>query len=197
MESKFVFGLGLFFIILSLVAGCKWVARERTVQRETSNVRTERGEADFVRAAIHSNVAEIKFAELALAKSADPALRKIATMLSADHKETLERLLQIAEHKNISLPDLGKISIEDRASLLPRTGLAFDKSWCAEMIGKHEMNFQVLELVWEKTEDDEVREIVSAALPHLINHLESLVDYQEQFARQHEAVVAFADVTKN
>jgi len=194
MESKFVFGLGLFFIIVSFVAGGKWASRERTAQPETNNVRTERGEADFVRAAIHSNVAEIKFAELALAKSADPALRKIATKLKADHKETLERLLQIAEHKNISLPDVGKISIDDRASRLPRAGVAFDKSWCAEMIGKHEMNFQVLELVWEKTEDEEVREIVSAALPHLINHLESLVDYQEQFGRRHEEVVAIADL---
>jgi putative membrane protein len=197
MESKLVFGLGLFLIVVSLVAGCKWVARERTALRETGKVRMERGEADFVRAAIHSNVAEIKFAELALAKSADPALRKIATMLRADHTESLERLLQIAENKNISLPDLGKISIEDRASHLPRTGLAFDKGWCAEMIGKHEMNFQLLELVWEKTEDEDVREIVNAAIPHLINHLESLVDYQEQFGRRHDEVVAIAGVTEN
>ncbi|HWA32633.1 MAG TPA: DUF4142 domain-containing protein [Cyclobacteriaceae bacterium] len=197
MESKIVFGLGLFVVIVSLVAGCRWVARDRTARPETKILTAGRGEADFVRASIHSNIAEIKFAELALTKSADPALRKIATMLRADHRETLDNLLEIAKHKNISLPDLEKISIEDIASRLPHTGADFDKSWCAEMIGKHEMNFQVLELVWERTQDEEVREIVNAALPHLIAHLESLVDYQEHYGRRHRDVLSIAEASGN
>jgi len=192
MGSKFVFGIGLFLVVVSLVASCNW-ARQKIGQAETNDIGGRSGDADFVRAAVESNTAEIQLAELALTKSADPNLRDIADLLRNDHEQSLQSVLAIARDRKIDVPDLKKVSTDDGLSALSNSGPDFDKRWCAEMIGKHEMTFQILESVWEKTDDDEVRNLVNAALPHLVAHLEALVDYQEHYGLRHPEAVAVSE----
>jgi len=189
MESRFVFGAGLFLVVVSLVAGCNW-ARHKVGHAESNDLRVGSGDEDFVRAAVHSNVAEIKLAELALTKSTDPRLREIASVLRHDHQKSLQSLLIIANSRKMAVPDLKKIPTEHKISYLASLGADFDKIWCAEMIGKHESNFQILESVWESTDNDDIRAMINAALPHLVAHLESLVDYQEHYGSQRPDAVA-------
>jgi putative membrane protein len=185
MGSKFVSGLGLFIVILSLVAGCNWAVKEQVSLDPKRNFGpTETRDTEFVRVALASNAAEIRFAQLALIKSADPKLKEIAEGLLRDHETILASLMEIAKDRKISLENTDP-NQQSRIAVLAGSGFNFDKMWCAEMIGGHEMNFQILESVWETTDDDKIRDVVSASIPHLISHLEQLVDYQEKYGTSH------------
>jgi putative membrane protein len=180
MGSKLAFSLGLFLILTSLVAGYRWANRPKKInQAITSQKSAVDIDADFIRIAVASNKNEIRLAELALAKSSDIKLRQIASMVVKDHNEMLQAAIATARAKKISLVPMQKDPVEMRGLVLAGSGQEFDKKWCAEMIGNHEVNFQMLEAVWENSEDDQIKDLVSASLPHLISHLESLVEYQE------------------
>jgi putative membrane protein len=98
-----------------------------------------------VRAAV-TNMAEIELGQLALEKSADPAIRRYATQLIKDHQAAQARLKSIAATAKIALP--GAVDDEHRMhkeKLAELVGADFDKQYVALMQKGHEQAQKLLE----------------------------------------------------
>ena len=132
-------------------------------------------DADFVANTVAANYGEIKFAQLANKRSANPEVKRVASMLVEEHTKTLNELKTLAQAKTISVP----VEEDDEAKrkterFSDEAGKDFDKKWCKEMIDRHEESINNFEKRMEKTEDPELKSWISNTLPHLRMHLEKL-----------------------
>ncbi|MBK5279606.1 MAG: DUF4142 domain-containing protein, partial [Bacteroidia bacterium] len=68
------------------------------------NDKDDEKDADFIVNAVAANLSEINLAQLALTKSTDSEVKKIAGMLEADHTKVLNNLTGYAATNGISTP---------------------------------------------------------------------------------------------
>ena len=174
------------FTLISLVAmlSCNETRREK---EEDSNEAAEEAnddkfkdndmenDADFVAEVVAKNYAEIRLAQLASQRSANPEVKSIAKMLEADHTKVLNELKSLAKQKAISIPveeqDKDKRQIDN---FYDESGKDFDKKWTKELIDRHETSINKFEKRYEKTEDADLKSFTDKTLPHLRMHLEKL-----------------------
>jgi putative membrane protein len=138
-------------------------------------------DADFIAEAVASNYAEIKLAQLAAQRSSNAEVKSIAKMLEADHTKTLNELKAFAQTKAITVPveekDDAKRTLEN---LREEDAKDFDKKWIDEMEDKHEKSINKFENRLDKTEDAELKALVSKTIPHLKMHLEKIKACEEK-----------------
>lgn len=130
-------------------------------------------DADFVANTVAANYGEIKFAQLATQRSANPEVKKMAAMLITDHTKALNELKTLAQAKAISIP----VEEDDEAKrkterFSDEAGKDFDKKWSKEMIDRHEETINKFEKRMDKTEDAELKALISNMLPTLRMHLD-------------------------
>lgn len=181
----------LSFFLLSSILTCFFECRPKVREDDRrNNVKQDsdkffgkglsEGDADFIANAVAANYSEIKFARLALTKSSNPQVKRIATLLEKDHSKVLAGLIWFAHKRGIVIPAEeshdAKIKI---ISLNDRYYTEFDRRWCLELLDKHEMTVKQFEYMWEKTEDIELREWITSSLPGMMAHLEHLMEYQD------------------
>jgi len=130
--------------------------------------------------AISANQAEINLAQLALNKSTDGEVKKIATMLEADHAKVLQSLQGYAAVKGISTPTSEtEDATKDRNDLAEEDGNDFDKKWCEKLEVSHNKSIRKFESRMNKTEDIALKDLIANALPSLKSHLEMLEQHHE------------------
>jgi putative membrane protein len=132
-------------------------------------------DADFVANTVAANYGEIKFAQLATQRTANPEVKQIATKLIADHTKTLNDLKTFAQAKAISVP----VEADDEAQrkierFSDEAGKDFDKKWCKEMMDRHEESVNKFEKRADKTEDAELKSLINNTLPTLKSHHDQL-----------------------
>ena len=132
-------------------------------------------DAEFVSNTVAANYGEIKFAKLAVDKSSNPEVKKIANMLVMDHTKTLGELKTLAQNKAISIP------VEEDDSMRKKTenfsdeaGKDFDKKWCKEMVDAHEDLINKFEKRADDTKDADLKSWINKTLPALKSHLQQL-----------------------
>ncbi len=149
------------------------IAKEKN--EEVFDDKDEENDADFIVNTISSSFAEIKLAQLALNKSNDVLVTNTATMLETDHTKLLQELQAYAAKKSITVPTTETDeAVKDRSDLAQEDPKDFDKKWCEKLEGSHKKSIRKFESRMTKTEDVELRNLISAALPSLRNHLEML-----------------------
>ena len=180
------------FTVLSLVAliGCNEGRREnddaatddkdsKEVAEEANDEKFEdndtENDADFVANTVAANYGEIKFAQLAVDRSSNAEVKRIATMLVADHTKVLGELKTLASTKGITVP----VEEDDEAKrkterFSDEAGKDFDKKWCREMIDRHEESIRKFEKRSEKSEDTELKNWINKTVPSLKHHKEEL-----------------------
>jgi putative membrane protein len=142
--------------------------------------RDEEKDADFVVNAISATIAEINLAQLALTKSADSEVKKIATMLEADHTQVLQSLQGYAATKGISTPtSQTEDAAKETNDLAEESGNDFDKKWCKKLEANHTESIRKFESRMNKTEDIALKDLIANALPSLKSHLEMLEQHHE------------------
>ncbi len=99
----------------------------------------------FVADQLEGNLAEVKFAQLALQNSQDQNIRNYAQKMINDHNAAYQSLAPIAQRHNIDATaglTTHQQSMYDRLSKL--TGLAFDVTYTNDMLSMHEMTLKEL-----------------------------------------------------
>lgn len=149
------------------------IAKEQN--EEVFDDKDDENDADFVVNSIASNFAEIKLAQLAVTKSTDAMVTNAAKMLETDHTKVLQDLQTYAAAKGIAAPtaetDEAMKDINDLSQEDPKD---FDKKWCDKLEGIHKKNIRKFESRMDKTEDVELKNLISATLPGLRSHLDML-----------------------
>lgn len=144
--------------------------------------RDDEKDADFIVNTIAANYGEVKMAQLALTRSTDTGVKKMATMLENDHNKIIKDLKGYAAKNGITIPleetdeqkkDITKLAEESDAT-------KFNEKWCDMVEGKHEKTINKFESRLNKTEDLELKNWITATLPALRNHQVMLKNYEER-----------------
>jgi putative membrane protein len=132
-------------------------------------------DADFVANTVAANYGEIKFAQLAVDRSSNAEVKRIANMLVKDHTKVLGELKTFAQTKGITIP----VEEDDEARrktdrFSDEAGKDFDKKWCKELIDRHEESINKFEKRADKSEDAELKNWINKTIPALKHHRDEL-----------------------
>lgn len=159
------------WIYAILIASLGWVAcddDDNPLDKPNLNETDE----TFVEVAARSNMAEIKFGELATTKASDSIVRVYAQRMVDDHNAAQNELKDLADdYGGIEWPnDLNEGHDEIREDLNNAEGYAFDTLYMATQIRMHEDAINRFQTATTNATDMRVKAYASKHLPTLQEH---------------------------
>ena len=137
-------------------------------------------EEGFVKEQLADGDAEVALGRLAQERATSPQVKDFAKMMVADHQKAGEDLKQIASKHNIAPdPDKHDDHNDVRERLTKLTGAEFDREYMQAMVDDHQKAVNDVEGKAENSDNPEVRQWASKALPTLRQHLERAKQIQE------------------
>lgn len=146
---------------------------------------TKDTDSDFVVKAALTNNAELKVLQAGLERGTDKELKSHAKMMMADHKAMGAKVKDYASKKGYVLPQgddgksddvLGKLNNNSK-------GKDWDKAWAEHMVSAHEDAVSMFENEEKNAKDNELKNIVSGALPTLRSHLDMMKALKDKLSR--------------
>jgi len=138
-----------------------------------SNTANSNSDQSFLQDAIKGNRAEVTLGKMVAAKTKDPNVKQFAQMMVKDHTVALSQLQQLAQQKNITVPE----GIPDDAQQLQTklqsvTGKQFDKDYMDAMVQDHQKDVQDFKDASQDAKDPDVKQIAAKLTPTLEHHLQ-------------------------
>jgi putative membrane protein len=148
------------------------VAEERNEERFSNNDDLE-DDSEFVVEAASGSMMEVELGKLAVERANSPQVKNFAQKMVNDHSKANERLKNLAQKKNIAipnnLPNDHQKKIED---LRGKSGAEFDKEYMDLMVDDHKDDVDKFEKAADDLNDNELRAWASETLPTLRQHRE-------------------------
>lgn len=128
--------------------------------------------AAYVSQQFQEGLLEIQLAQLAQDRAADDDTRKLAQRLLNQHTVLNDRITQLAQQKNISLPTtLTAEQQQELNNLSSLSGQQFDQAYLQSAINAHETAIASSLQQADQGTDPDVRSLASASAPLLKTHL--------------------------
>ena len=130
-------------------------------------------EADFLKTAAASNLAEIEMAKLALKKSDDPKIKEFAEQMVKDHGEANKNLEALDKRSNI--PFNPEISKEDKITygkLEELKGEEFNEAYVKNAVSDHKKDSSDYKSGMNKVADRDVLDYIKKFDPIIEQHLQ-------------------------
>lgn len=143
----------------------------------------------FITNQLESNYAEIKMARMAIDRSRNNELKRIARSIENDHNNVIKELKTLAGNSNIrsdSLPTMeGKMGRQHMDMLQNSGGEDFDKMWVQQMHSMHEQKIQMFEQMQNNDQitDSNVKSWITKTLPTLRKHRDDLSRFMNRSPR--------------
>ncbi|ARS37184.1 DUF4142 domain-containing protein [Pontibacter actiniarum] len=129
--------------------------------------------SDFMTKAASSNMLEIQSGQLAQEKGQMQEVKDFGQMMVTEHQKASEQMKQLAQQKNIVLPDsMSQEHMDKLQNLRDKTGNEFDQAYMDLMVSSHENTVSLFEDAANNIEDQEVKSFADATLPTLRQHLD-------------------------
>lgn len=141
------------------------VAEEKNKEKFTTKEANQN--ATFVTDVVALSLAEVRLSDLALLKSRDEEVKRIASHIKNDHAMLLADLTTYAAEHVITVPLTESENVRKRILKLENETEQFNKKWCDEVLTLHKESIESLENVKEKVSDPELREWITLTLPKL------------------------------
>ena len=124
---------------------------------------------EFVARAARSNLAEIEAAQLALARSGNPAVRSFAQQMVEERQKSNERLRAIAEARKVQMPtDTDLIKKVALKGLQDKSGAPFDAAYVAQIQKDHDRSIALFKAAVASSKiDAQVKAVAAETLPTL------------------------------
>jgi putative membrane protein len=127
---------------------------------------------DFINNAAKGNRAEVQLGQMVAAKTKDPNVKQFAQMMVKDHTDAMNKLQQVAQSKNITLPDGIPDDAQDLQSKLSNdTGKQLDKDYMDGMVQDHQKDVQEFQQATQQLKDPDIKNWATTTLPTLQKHL--------------------------
>jgi putative membrane protein len=146
------------------------LAEEKNKEKFTT--REAKQDAKFVTDAVASSLAEVRLAELALSKSRDEEVKRIALHIKNDHAMLLADLTAYSAEHVITVPLTESEDARKRILKLENETDQFNIKWCDEVLGLHKESIESLEKENEKVSDPELQKWITSTLPRLRKNLD-------------------------
>jgi putative membrane protein len=128
---------------------------------------------DFIANAAKGNRAEVTLGKMVASKTKDPSVRQFAQQMVKDHGAALNELTQLAQSKNITLPEgLPDDATALQSKLSSATGKALDKDYMDGMVDDHKKDVSEFQDASQNAKDPDVKQWATKTLPTLQAHLE-------------------------
>ena len=127
----------------------------------------------FVDEAAGGGMAEVRFSQLAVEKSTNPAVKEFAQSMVADHTKANDELKALATAKSVPVPgELPKVAQRKYDDLSKVASAKFDKEYMATMLDDHKKTVRLFEKEAKSGDDAELKAWADKTLPTLKHHLE-------------------------
>jgi len=131
----------------------------------------------FMTTAAQANLAEVEAGRLAAEKSNNSDVKKFAQMMVDDHSQANQQLTDLAQKKNIALPnEPDDAHKKDAGRLSDLKGAEFDRSYMTMMVQDHVKAVALFEATAKAAKDSEVRAFAEKTVPVLKHHLDMARD---------------------
>jgi putative membrane protein len=134
----------------------------------------------FAAKAAAGGLAEVKLGQLAADKASSDDVKKFGQMMVDDHSKANDQLKDIAQQKNITLPE--KLNSEDQKvfdRLSKLSGAEFDRAYIKDMVSDHQKDVREFKHAASSLSDPELKEFASSTLPTLEKHLQDARQVQQ------------------
>lgn len=129
--------------------------------------------SDFMTKAASSNMLEVQAGQLAQQKGLMQEVKSYGQMMVTDHQKAGDQMKQLAQQKNIVLPDsMSQEHMEQLEELRNANGAEFDNQYIDLMVSSHENTVSLFEDASNDIEDQEVKSFATTMLPALRQHLD-------------------------
>lgn len=128
-------------------------------------------DVEFVDKAQKAGKSEVQAGQVAVRRSANPAVKRFAQQMVSDHSKTNEALRRLGAKKGVSVPNDAAVD-PDIEALKRKTGREFDVAYMA-LAGPdaHERAVTLFQSEAEKGRDPDLRAFAQQTLPTLRHHL--------------------------
>ncbi len=156
----------------------------KEVAEETNDKKFESNDAEkdaqFIVDATSASYNEVAIADVALAKSANAEVKKLAQQLKTDHSAVITQLNGVAATKNVTVPtgatEDGNESVKNLTENKPEN---FDKNWLEKVEDMHESSIKKYEEASEDANDSTLKNWASSTLVKIRSHLDMINKMQE------------------
>ncbi len=133
------------------------------------------GDLAFMNDAAPGGMAEVALGRLALKQAASPEVKQFAEQVIADHSKAGEELKQLAQQKQVMLPQAVNPTHQEAMDKLSRlSGATFDRAYVKAMVENHMKDVTAFESVAKGAVDADVKAFAVKTLPTLRVHLEEI-----------------------
>ena len=139
----------------------------------SSSSTSANADQDFIANAAKGNRAEVTLGKMVESKTKDPSVRQFAQQMVKDHTTALNELTQLAQSKNITLPEgLPDDATALQSKLNSATGKALDKDYMDSMVDDHKKDVSEFQDASQNAKDPDVKQWAAKTLPTLQAHLQ-------------------------
>lgn len=161
---------------LSLGLVCTTFAQSATKAPLVANA----ADSTFMTRAAADGMAEVQMGQMALDKSSDAELKKLAQRIVDDHTKANDNLRTLAQAKQVTLPSAPAADAQKAADDMKKMdGKAFDQAWTDSMVKNHQKAVALFTAENKQTQDADLRKFTGGTLPTLQAHLETARMVQE------------------
>jgi putative membrane protein len=130
-------------------------------------------DSTFMKHATADGLAEIQMGKLALQKSSNEDVKKLASRIVADHTTANADLKTVAQAHQVSLPAAPSEEAQHMATTLQaQDGAAFDSAWANAMVQDHQKAVASFSTEAGDADAADVKAFAKRTLPTLEAHLE-------------------------
>jgi putative membrane protein len=139
----------------------------------SSSSTSANADQDFIANAAKGNRAEVTLGKMVASKTKDPSVRQFAQQMVKDHTTALNELTQLAQSKNITLPEgLPDDATALQSKLSSASGKALDKDYMDSMVDDHKKDVSEFQDASQNAKDPDVKQWAAKTLPTLQAHLQ-------------------------
>ncbi|MHA6249454.1 DUF4142 domain-containing protein [Pontibacter sp. CAU 1760] len=129
--------------------------------------------SDFMTTAASGGMMEVELGNLAQQKAQRKEVKDFGQMMVTDHTKANSKLKELAQQKNIVLPDsMSQKHMEHVKNLREKSGAEFDKAYMDLMVSDHEEDVELFQDAAENLEDADVKSFAATTVATLQQHLE-------------------------
>jgi putative membrane protein len=141
-------------------------------------------DSDFMRHAAADGMAEVRMGQMALQKSSNGEVKKLARRIVTDHTRANTELKKLADAEHVSLPaGPDEETQQNAATIGALDAAAFDRAWTAAMVGDHQKAVELFTTEAGSGSDPATQAFAKKTLPTLKTHLELAQRLQESLGQ--------------
>jgi putative membrane protein len=135
----------------------------------------------FMTAAAQGGMAEVQLGRLAAERGSSDAVKQFGQHMVMDHTKANQELMQVAQRKNVSLPQEVNSDQKSEADKLSKlSGADFDKEYVDYMVKDHEEDAKEFQEQANDGTDADVKAFAAKTLPVIQSHLKMIKEIKDK-----------------